>query len=239
MVKVQLTVIHPMDGTEIPIEAESDATAGTVISDLVRLCCIPYGHSYSLIIEKSNGKRLTCGEAKKLEDYEISDGDILRISVNDKAGGAEPAQKSSPFISDSDDSKVKVLSYIGLNFEGLPLLDLKSLLEEVEGKDSRLFYWMVMLLNGYKEALEENKQSSILRENEHEKMCQDKTKLESQVKEYERKASEKKSAAILLAAANVVVALGTAFVTTNAIPSVAVILAGVIMIIIGLWLSFK
>ena len=29
MIKVQLTVIHPMDGTEIPIEAESDATAGT------------------------------------------------------------------------------------------------------------------------------------------------------------------------------------------------------------------
>lgn len=238
MVKVQLTVIHPLDGTDIPIEADSDVTAGTVINELVRKGWIPYGYSYSLSIEKSNGKILVCGETKKLEDYEITDGDILKISVNDGTGGVQPPlQNNPPLTSDSNGSKVKVLFHNGINFDGLPLVDLKSWLEKM--KDSQLSEPMIMLLHDYKALLEANNQSNMLRENEYERMCQDKIKLEGQVKEYERKSGEKKSAAILLAASNVVVALGTAFVTTNVFPSVVVILAGVIMIIMGLWLSFK
>lgn len=238
MVKVQLVVIHPVDGTVISIEADSDVTADRVISELVREGWIPDGNSYSLSIVKSNGKILACGETKKLEDYEITDGDILRISINDSAGGVQPLpQNDPPPTSDPNGSKVKVLSHNGINFDDLPPLDLKSWLEKM--KDSPLFDSMVMLLHDYKTSLEENKQSNTLREKEYERMRQGKIKLEDQVKEYERKSGEKKSAAILLAASNVVIALGTAFVTTNVIPSVVVILAGVTMIIMGLWLSFK
>lgn len=238
MEKVQLTVIHPMDGTDISIEADSDVMAGTVITELIRKGWIPYGHSYSLSIEKSDGKTLVCGETKKLEDYEITDGDFLKISVDSYAGGIQTPQQSDPsLILDQNRSKVKVLSHNGINFDDLPPFDLKSWLEKME--DSTLSYSMIMLLHDYKTLLEENKQGNILRENEYDRMCQDKIKLEGQVKEYERKSSENKSAAILLAASNVVIALGTAFVTTNVIPSVMVILAGVIMIIMGLWLSFK
>ena len=237
MVKIQLTVIHPLDGTDISIEADSDVTAGMVISKLVGEDWIPYGPSYSLSIEKSNGKIFACGKKEKLEDYEITDGDTLRISVNDGADSFQPSKNDPPFTSDPNGSKVKVLSHNGINFDDLPPFDLKSLLEKM--KDSPLSYSMIMLLHEYKTLLEENKQSNMLRENESERIRQGKIKLEDQVKEYERKSGEKKSAAILLAASNVVIALGTAFVTTNVIPSVVVILAGVTMIIMGLWLSFK
>ncbi len=236
MEKVKLTVIDPIEGTEIPIEAESDATAKAVISEFMRKGVIPYGNSYSLNIEKSDGTILACGETKTLEDYDISDGDILKIVFNDKADHAQKQDDPLP-AADTLESKIEILSRNGIDFDQLPPVDLKKWLENLKG--SPLFDSIIMLLHDYKAALEENKQRSILREKEYETLRQSKIKLEVQVKEYDRKSGEKKSAAILLAVANVVVALGTAFLSTNVIPSVAVIAAGVIMIGIGLWLSFK
>ena len=56
---------------------------------------------------------------------------------------------------------------------------------------------------------------------------------------FKQKANDRKSAVIINTMSGIVIAIGAAFLTTEVIPSIATICAGIVLTIIGMWLAFK
>ena len=85
----------------------------------------------------------------------------------------------------------------------------------------------------------EQKQSIIMALNASQKLDKENKELIEKLHKLELKSNDRKSAVIVNSAAGVVVAIGTAFLTDAFIPSIATIGSGILLIAVGIWLTFK
>jgi uncharacterized membrane protein len=81
--------------------------------------------------------------------------------------------------------------------------------------------YIIMALNAYQNLEEENR------------------KTVAELNQLKQKNNDRKSAVIINTIAGIILALGTMFITTAPIPSIATVSGGVLMTVVGLWLTFK
>lgn len=255
MKKVSLNVIHPLTGKAVCVETVDSITIEELILKLVECCVLQDKLTYSLAIKREEDT-IVCDPTKKLEDYQISDGNILEVRAD---GGQMPEKEDLSTVADLEQDglsaaaalqqddfstagisgvpRIKIKSHIGIKIDEIPDFKLKKFLNQL--KDPALVNVLIMLLHDYASLQEENEQNRRHQTREHEKMCDEREKLKNKVREYEKKLSEKRAGTIMMAVSNVVIGVGTAFLTTNLGTAIPTMAAGVVITGLGLWLSFK
>lgn len=259
MKKVLLNVVHPLTGKTVLVETTESITVEELVQKLVACCFLQEGVTYSLTI-KNGEETVVCEPAKKMEDYQVSDGSILEVMSKVRANGdqvpekedysaalcpkqgdfsaaADPQQDDSITARDKGGPRIRIKSEIGIDPEQIPQIDLSKWMDQV--KDTPLSEALIMLLQYYKALLEKNEENKRLHKNESMKMRDEREKLENKVRGYEKKFEEKKTGTIVVAISNIIIGVGTAFLTTNYSVAFPVMGAGVVITGLGLWLSFK
>lgn len=248
MKKVLLNVVHPLTGKTVLVETTESITVEELVQKLVECCFLQEGVTYSLTI-KNGEETVVCEPAKKMEDYQVSDGSILEVmskvraysdQVPEKEGysaAADPQQDDSITARDKGGPRIRIKSEIGIDPEQIPQIDLSKWMDQV--KDTPLSEALIMLLQYYKALLEKNEENKRLHKYERMKMCDEREKLENKVRGYEKKFEEKRTGTIVVAISNIIIGVGTSFLTTNYLVAFPVMGAGVVITGLGLWLSFK
>jgi hypothetical protein len=222
--KLKLKVVHPTNGSDIMIEADSGVTIGEVVFELVQNNFLAGSLAYSVVIGKDPDAPPVADQNKSMKELGISDGATLTIRV---APSAVPAQPPAPAKKQVKPQKKKPDAGVPA-----PLGDEKAPAPKNEDATTRI-------LEEYARVLTENAQWTKRHELEYRNYLDERTRLENKLKTCERKSGEMKIAAIVLTGAQVVTVLGAAFVGVNALPSIFTIAAGVLMTATGLWLSFR
>lgn len=261
MKKISLNVIHPLTGKTVLVETVDNIMIEEFIHKLVECCVLQEGFTYSLAI-KNGEETVVCEPEKKLEDYQVSGGSILILegwSEADAARDQAPEEKDfsaaadleqgafsaaaapqpDDFMTDGDPEgpRIKINSPIGIDIDEIPHINLIKWFEQTKG--TPLSDALIMLLQNYRAVLKKNQEIERRHEHEQMEMHDEREKLQNKVSEYEKKFEEKRTGTIVVAISNIIIGIGTAYLTTNPPVAFSVMGAGVVITGLGLWLSLK
>jgi len=219
---INIKLIHPTNNSDIDIGCPANILMSDVFTQLIEANFLSDGQAYSGV-QKPSGKLISSvllDNNKSLHSNGVEENATIQILLATMAGGgiethtagsseSRAAAKTS-FRMDSKDTTSEIKI---LGIANIPDVSFDDMLEQKQS--------IVMLLHSYK------------------KLEEDYREVTSDYRKLKQKSNDRKSAVIVNTTAGVVIAIGAAFLTDAVIPSVVTIGAGVLMVAVGMWLTFK
>ena len=227
MDKVQLRVLHPTNETDADISADDAITLAGLVCALAQNGFIDLSNSYSALVSSNGSDWQDAEQSKTLKELGIVNGYILKIV---KLSTTDSSHRVDDRCKEPIGETIKLLRI------GIPIKDVKPI------DASKLSHSGIgILLHEYLNAETENKEWQKKHETNFTTISDERDKLRNTVQRLEIHLAEKRISIFLITVAQIVMALGVAYVTKEGflIPSLTTIVASISMTCVGLWFSFR